>query len=495
MGSTLRFAAGLLIVAQAVLQLAGCGGGGGVGDPPAPATHPGVSLMSPGDRATGISVADPILVSFTKAMDGRTIDESTFTLKDEAGLPVPGSVTYNDMTRVATFRPRSILDFSVTYTASVAAGVRDTGGNTMTSNASWTFTTGGEGSGLWNSVSVAGAPLARYAHTAVWTGAEMIVWGGYGYGEYLNTGGRYDPGTDAWLPVSTSGAPVGRAGHVAVWTGTEMVVWGGFDGTGYLGTGGRYDPRTDSWRPLPAAGAPTARTRPSAVWTGSEMIVWGGYGIGPSAGPEYLDTGGRYDPGADGWRGVSQGFDAPSARCLHEAVWTGAEMIVWGGYDGARYLDTGSRYDPSADVWSAMTLDGAPSPRMSHRSVWAGAGMVVWGGNDEYAFLRTGGRYDPATGTWSATSDLNAPRERTSHTAVWTGSLVILWGGKPDNFSGISSGGRYDPSLDSWSETRTGADVPQGRADHTAVWTGAEMIVWGGRGIGGLMNTGGRYTP
>ena len=25
-----------------------------------------------------------------------------------------------------------------------------------------------------------GAPAARYDHTAVWTGSEMIVWGGYG---------------------------------------------------------------------------------------------------------------------------------------------------------------------------------------------------------------------------------------------------------------------------------------------------------------------------
>ncbi|MDP9186205.1 MAG: hypothetical protein M3O72_02460, partial [Verrucomicrobiota bacterium] len=40
-----------------------------------------------------------------------------------------------------------------------------------------------------------GVPDARYLHTAVWTGTEMIVWGGYGSG-YLNTGGRYNPTTD-----------------------------------------------------------------------------------------------------------------------------------------------------------------------------------------------------------------------------------------------------------------------------------------------------------
>ena len=39
-----------------------------------------------------------------------------------------------------------------------------------------------------------GPPDPRYRHTAVWTGNEMIVWGGYNFnlGD-LNTGGRYNP--------------------------------------------------------------------------------------------------------------------------------------------------------------------------------------------------------------------------------------------------------------------------------------------------------------
>jgi hypothetical protein len=34
---------------------------------------------------------------------------------------------------------------------------------------------------------------ARRYHSAVWTGTEMIVWGGSTFGFYLNTGGRYNP--------------------------------------------------------------------------------------------------------------------------------------------------------------------------------------------------------------------------------------------------------------------------------------------------------------
>ena len=55
----------------------------------------------------------------------------------------------------------------------------------------------------------------------------MIVWGGYGAGIETNTGGRYNPSTDSWTATSTTNAPAARYGHTAVWTGSEMIVWGG----------------------------------------------------------------------------------------------------------------------------------------------------------------------------------------------------------------------------------------------------------------------------
>src|SRR6266481_951875 len=81
----------------------------------------------------------------------------------------------------------------------------------------------------WTATSTTSAPAARSAHTAVWTGSEMIVWGGFN-NSYLNTGGRYNPSTDSWTATSTTSAPAGRYFHTAVWTGSEMIVWGGFGG-------------------------------------------------------------------------------------------------------------------------------------------------------------------------------------------------------------------------------------------------------------------------
>src|SRR6266550_3896268 len=196
------------------------------------------------------------------------------------------------------------------------------------------------------------SPAGRQNHTAVWTGSEMIVWGGFDNTNVLNTGGRYNPTTDSWTATSTTSAPAGRYGHTAVWTGSEMIVWGGSpDGSSVLSTGGRYNPGTDSWTATSTTGAPAFRYLHTAVWTGSEMIVWGG--ISPRYSGGYTNTGGRYNPSTDSWT-ASSTVNAPAARIYHTAVWTGSDIIVWGGTDaGGNYFNTGGRYNPGTDSWTA----------------------------------------------------------------------------------------------------------------------------------------------
>ena len=57
----------------------------------------------------------------------------------------------------------------------------------------------------------------------------MIVWGGFGFdgNNDVKTGGRYNPSTDSWIATSTTNAPSSREFHTAVWSGSEMIVWGG----------------------------------------------------------------------------------------------------------------------------------------------------------------------------------------------------------------------------------------------------------------------------
>src|SRR5438876_9493804 len=54
--------------------------------------------------------------------------------------PVAGTVRYADGT--ATFTPTGNLAPLTTYTATISTGVRDLAGNPLTSDMSWSFTTG-----------------------------------------------------------------------------------------------------------------------------------------------------------------------------------------------------------------------------------------------------------------------------------------------------------------------------------------------------------------
>src|SRR5207302_156181 len=333
-------------------------------------------------------------------------------------------------------------------------------------------------------------PDGRISCPAVWTGSEMIVWGGTNGGFTVNTGWRYNPSTDSWMPTSMINVPQERDFATTVWTGVEMIVWGGsyWNGSDYvpLNTGGRYNPSTDSWTATSLTNAPAAREAHTAVWTGTEMIVWGGWNRST-----VFNTGGRYNPNTNSWT-LTSTTNAPSARFIHTGVWSGSEMIVWGGTQGGgSLLNTGGRYNPSTDSWTATSLTNAPAARASHTAVWTGSEMIVWGGGTGgSSYFNTGGRYNPSTDSWTTTSLTNAPAGRVQHTAVWTGSEMIVWGGTNGPF--LNTGGRYSPGTDSWTATSsTGA--PAGREFHTAVWIGSQMIAWGGFGGTGYLNTGGRY--
>ena len=225
---------------------------------------------------------------------------------------------------------------------------------------------------------------------------------------------------DTWTPTTTTNAPDNRVIPTAVWTGSDMIVWGGLTNGGFFNTGGRYNPSTDSWTATSLSNAPDHRDGHTAVWNGSEMIVWGGYN------GDFLNSGGRYNPSTDTW-GATNATSAPEGRRYHTAVWTGKEMIVWGG--GEPNLNTGGRYDPITDSWAATSTTNAPSAREAHTAVWTGTEMIVWGGLGTFGDLNTGGNYNPNTDTWTATSLVSVPTARDFHTAVWTGSQMIVWGG------------------------------------------------------------------
>jgi hypothetical protein len=177
-------------------------------------------------------------------------------------------------------------------------------------------------------------------------------------------------------------------------------------------------------------------------------------------------------------------------------------MIVWGGQTfGVAKTNTGGLYDPLTDRWSPTRDDAtAPAARDQHIALWTGVEMIVWGGslNTAPTFANDGGRYRPGTDTWTAIPSVPAsPEPRTGHASAWNGAELIVWGGASASTGGpISTGGRYDVLHDTWRPTRNDATAPPQMSGAKAVWTGSQMIVWGGTtraNLSWMGDAGGRY--
>ena len=406
--------------------------------------------------------------------------------------PLPGSWSLISNT-ADTPSPRFYSTAVWTGTDLIVFGGQGSANTPLADGASYTSATD-----KWTPLPANAALTGRYVHTAVWTGSEMILWGGYGRfpGNTIGTlrdGARYRPDSGTWK--SLAGA---RGGATAVWTGNEFLIWGGIYGNAVYPDGLRLDMATNTWRAIPADPAIPARYGQSAIWSGSEMIIWGGYNTiyTPFATYVYTNNGGRYDPASDAWTQTGASA-APTARSGHTAVWTGSEMIVWGGYgDGLQYFGDGGRYDPTTDVWTALPDDPAISARGAHKAVWTGSQMLIWGGSNGM-LLGTGARFDPAGGGWTAMSNSGAPLPRSYFSAVWSGSELLIWGGQvAGTFDYVNDGGRYNPGSDTWTEIPPTPLVNK-RGTHAAVWSGSEMIVWGGRNTNGgnALADGGRFDP
>jgi hypothetical protein len=441
-------------------------------------TGPVVVSRSP-DNGSKCAPVDG-LISATFDEDVRT-DSGVFTFRDSASSPVNTQPLWNSSSpqRKLVFGPLPILAHSAQYTFTLSgAALRDLAGNQMAGDHSWTFTTvpAGLGAGTWSRFSTAESPPSMNVHTALWTGSELLVWGAF---SSSMVGGLYNPATDSWRAIETAGSPSARNYWASVWAGTEFIVWGGDIGTSstqFRNDGGRYNPATNTWRPVSTVGAPAGARLSTAVWTGKEMIVFGGSN---SSG---INThNGRYNPATDSWLPVSTA-GAPNVELFHSAIWTGTRMIVWGGSQSFSCTEfsgcsgTGAAYDPTTDTWSPISSVGAPSARSGHTALWTGSKMIIWGGSTPGGDTNTGAMYDPQTDAWQTISTgCGAPSERAAHQALWTGSEMIVWSG--GNVRPTLSGARYDPATDSWQPISL-SNAPATTSYETMVWARDRALVW-----------------
>ncbi len=308
----------------------------------------------------------------------------------------------------------------------------------------------------WDTRAFDTVPRVLPTHSAVWSGREIIVWGGKQAGGFRN-----DPLINTWRGMSADGGPVKGA---AVWADGEMIVW-----DGEARSGARYDPVSDLWRPMSTLNAPSPRMDYPLVWTGTEMIVWGGYYHPP--GP--LNSGARYDPTADKWTPIAN-RDLPTARRFHKAYWTGREVLIWGGSAAEPVL-----YDPASDRWRPVRMAGGLASENA-RGIWTGEELVVW--DLVSGWFPVAARYDFASNSWTAISPGYAELLKDYIPLAWTGEEIILW-------SANLGAAAFKPQSEQW-RTIPRLNSLEAAADFSAIWTGNQMVLWSGGSARGA-----RYHP
>lgn len=292
---------------------------------------------------------------------------------------------------------------------------------------------------------------SRNSFGTVWTGRELIVWGG-AFGtdtDFTNTGYRYDPATKVWSPLAPSPLSA-RQQPVMVWTGSEVLICcrGSFSAAA-------YDPAADRWRstaPLPIAGDGYQ----NGVWTGTELLVFG-FGDESAYG---------YDLKTDRWRALDR---APRRLGSYPPViLAGTEVIV----GPAQSVDPRSYlvYEPQADRWRELPPLPLDLVALSPSAVFTpsardGGQLVVWGNSVKDRHLTTGARMRPYRPEWQPIAP--APLlpiddwwEGTagSQAMVWNGREVITFAGElgvPRSEQPRSGDTRvlaYDPQSDRWRE-------------------------------------------
>lgn len=366
----------------------------------------------------------------------------------------------------------------------------------------------------------------RTGAASAWTGDELLVWGGQTLVDgtenvWLADGAALDPVANRWrsLPPAPLSA---RSDPASVWTGTEMLVFGGADATHVLTDGAAYNPRTGRWRTI-ASQSFAHIVRPAAVWTGTEMLAVSSVdGLSTSA----------YDPKADRWRALAAPPGAP-VMPYPQIVWTGTQavLVLWPtgprgtglafgppssppvvaeppsslparppatppgppppppdlsslgpvvGPNGQLFVTT---FSPAADRWDqlpAVALRDGSLPRL------------VWTGEEVLALETTqaGAAYDFGRRTWRPLAPMPA-QVVLDVDPVWTGRLALFW-------AGGDVGRAYDPATDTWKTFDAGG--LRLRADPVVAWAGDALVGWSGfnnldTGSGRLESDGIRFRP
>lgn len=196
--------------------------------------------------------------------------------------------------------------------------------------------------------------------------------------------GVLDRATAEW---SYPGAPPDeRSSYVsAVWTGSEYFLWGGYENHPVPVSrnpdpvilhldGAMFDPTTSTWRKIPAAPlAPMQASRIRAIWTSRGLFVFG---------PPHTML---FDSETETWAELAPG---PNVNKWPTLIEGDGEVFVIHGYDEMREM---WRYSFEENSWTQEPLPAWVDPA---RGTWLDGKLYTFG------ICQHGAMFIPKTGEW-----------------------------------------------------------------------------------------------
>jgi len=298
----------------------------------------------------------------------------------------------------------------------------------------------------WTPMSTQNSPGDLNEFQCIWLGDRMWLYGGLkNNGQYPTEGFYYNPTTDQWSSFSTVNGPGKRGRYSACWTGTEIIVFGGYGGSAWVNTGARYNPATDTWRSMAANPQRSGFGDHCFAWTGTEMIIAGGHNTANDT--VGINKAARYNPVLDNWTPMP---DIPFSFTSSSSVWTGTEYLYGFGHGSSdmRY----ARYNPVSNTWSAIQTakPGLPNDgtgKVYHQAVWTGTEWIIAGGYDGGSHRKEAARFNPITGLWTRMPEV--PLISTAHAPfTWTGKELLIFADWSNNSDQTVIG--YQPPIEAY---------------------------------------------
>lgn len=280
-----------------------------------------------------------------------------------------------------------------------------------------------------------------------WAGDRLLVWSNNPSPALF----VYTPSTNQWT-TATPPPLSARNGSSYVWTGTQLIIWGGSSGSTYFNDGAVYTLATNTWSIMTLSNAPTPRMDAGGVWTGSKMMIYGGYDN------SWRSSAALYDPALNQWTTLPSGS---VTRRWPNMVVVGTDVYVSGGGNLSMY-----RYSLVSNTWSgALSMTNGPTTTwFPIHHVSSGNKLIVTGagGGSVSAQQKL---YDIGTNTWADISTVNAPSSRRHHDSGFSDVLgkLFVWGGNT-LMNDLGDGGIYDYGTNTWTPIPVSSDSPSARS-------------------------------